>query len=126
MRCAIWYHLYNLKNVKNTHGGVLILVKFKINTPPWVFFTIFKLHKWYQILQRITYQPETNWIFHSLLLANFFSQEKITNDIISLIKLSSNIIYPNDSYSSAKLTYKNISSLDSRKASFKLDFSVFL
>ena len=27
MRCAIWYHLYNLKNAKNTHGGVLILVK---------------------------------------------------------------------------------------------------
>ena len=24
MRCAIWYHLYNLKNVKNTHGGVLL------------------------------------------------------------------------------------------------------
>ena len=23
MRCAICYHLYNLKNVKNTHGGVL-------------------------------------------------------------------------------------------------------
>ena len=21
--CATWYHLYNLKNVKNTHGGVL-------------------------------------------------------------------------------------------------------
>ena len=27
MPCAIWYHLYNLKNVKNTHGGVLISVK---------------------------------------------------------------------------------------------------
>ena len=27
MRCAIWYHLYNLKNVSSTHGGVLILVK---------------------------------------------------------------------------------------------------
>ena len=26
VRCAIWYHLYNLKKVKNTHGGVLILV----------------------------------------------------------------------------------------------------
>ena len=26
MRCAIWYHLYNLTKVKNTHGGVLILV----------------------------------------------------------------------------------------------------
>ena len=27
MRCTIWYNLYNLKNVKNTHGGVLLLVK---------------------------------------------------------------------------------------------------
>ena len=25
--CAIWYHFYNLKNVRNTHGGVLLLVK---------------------------------------------------------------------------------------------------
>ena len=25
--CATWYHLYNLKNVKNTHGGMLLLVK---------------------------------------------------------------------------------------------------
>ena len=62
MRCMIWYHLDNLKNVKNTHGGVLILVKLqafslqiKINTPPWVFFTCYKLYKWYQIPQRITY-----------------------------------------------------------------------
>ena len=27
MRCAIWYYLYNLENVKNTYVGVLILVK---------------------------------------------------------------------------------------------------
>ena len=27
MRCVIWYRLYNLKNVKNSHGGVLLLVK---------------------------------------------------------------------------------------------------
>ena len=27
MHCAIWYHLYNLKNVKNADGGVLLLVK---------------------------------------------------------------------------------------------------
>ena len=26
VRCAIWYYLYNLKNVKNTHGRVLVLV----------------------------------------------------------------------------------------------------
>ena len=24
MRCAIWYNLHNLKNVKNTHLGVLL------------------------------------------------------------------------------------------------------
>ena len=63
MHCAIWYHLNNLKNVKNTHGGVLILVKLqaeackftKVNTPPWVFFTFFKLYKWDEIVQRNTY-----------------------------------------------------------------------
>ena len=48
------YHLCNFKNVKNTHKGVLILVKLQaeafnltnINTPPWVFSTFFKLYKW--------------------------------------------------------------------------------
>ena len=28
----------------------------KINTPPWVFFTFYKLYKWYQIAQRTTYE----------------------------------------------------------------------
>ena len=27
----------------------------KSSTPPWVFFTFFKLYKWYQFAQRITY-----------------------------------------------------------------------
>ena len=27
MFCAIWYIMYNLKNVRNTHGGVLLLIK---------------------------------------------------------------------------------------------------
>ena len=27
MCCPFWYHLYNLKNLKNTHGGELLLVK---------------------------------------------------------------------------------------------------
>ena len=42
MQCSIWHHLYNLKNVKNAYGRVLLLVKFlaeasnfaKSNTPP--------------------------------------------------------------------------------------------
>ena len=66
--CAIWHHLYNLKNVKNTHGGVLILVKLqasacnftKSNTPPWVFFRFFKLYKWYQIAQSVSYINTSN------------------------------------------------------------------
>ena len=41
MLCTIWYH-----------GGMLLLVKLqayfnKTNTPPWGFFTFFKLYKWY-------------------------------------------------------------------------------
>ena len=63
MFCTIWYHWYNLKNVKNTHGGMLLLVKLqasarnftKSNTPPWVFFMFLKLYKCYQITQNITY-----------------------------------------------------------------------
>ena len=47
MLCAICYHQYNLKNVKNIHERVLPLVKFqtlacnftKSNTPPWLITT---------------------------------------------------------------------------------------
>ena len=31
MLCAIWYHLYNLKNVKNTLKGVLLSVKLQVS-----------------------------------------------------------------------------------------------
>ena len=59
MLCTIWYHLHNLKNVKNTHGGMSLLVKLqayftKNNSPLWVFFTLLKLYKWFQIAQHIT------------------------------------------------------------------------
>ena len=51
MRCAIWYHLHNSKNVKNKPGEKLLLIKLqakacnftKSNTFPFVFFTFFKL-----------------------------------------------------------------------------------
>ena len=61
MHCTIWYHLYKLKS-ENLHGRVLLLVKLqakstylKSTTPLWMFFAFFKLYKWYQITQRITY-----------------------------------------------------------------------
>ena len=31
MRCAIWHYLHNFKKVKNTDGGVLLLVKLVAN-----------------------------------------------------------------------------------------------
>ena len=43
MRCTIWYLLYNLKNVKNTYRGVLILVK--LQAP-------LKHLKWYGLSQQ--------------------------------------------------------------------------
>ena len=52
-----------LKNVKNAHGGVLLLVKFQVevwnftksNTRPWVFFTFLNLNKLYQTAQSVSY-----------------------------------------------------------------------
>ena len=52
MFSAIRYQLCNFKNVKNTHGGMLLLVKLQAFS---VFLTFFKLYKWYQITQRITF-----------------------------------------------------------------------
>ena len=55
MRCTIWYHLYNLKKRKKHSWRSVTFSKVagftKSNTPPWA---IFRLHKWYQIAQRIT------------------------------------------------------------------------
>ena len=42
---AIWYHLYNFKNLKNTHGMVILLFKLQVEvsnfnksiTLPWMF-----------------------------------------------------------------------------------------
>ena len=63
MLCTTWYHLHNLKIVRNSHGGVLLSVSVhglacnfnKSNTRSWVFFPFIKLHKWYQIVQNISY-----------------------------------------------------------------------
>ena len=66
MFCAIWYHLYTLKNVKNTHECYCNFTK--SNTPPWVFFTFLKLYRWYQIAQRVTYGLLLIWSLTNLTL----------------------------------------------------------
>ena len=40
VRCTVWYHLCNLKNVKNTHRGVLILVKLQLQVIFHVFYIV--------------------------------------------------------------------------------------
>ena len=72
LRCAIWYHLYNLKNVKNTHEGVLRLVKLQAKS--------FKLYKWYQIAQRNTYSLALTYV-----MTSFRSKDVFPNDHISRI-----------------------------------------
>ena len=72
--CAI------LKNAKNTHGGVLLLVKLhveannvtKSKTLLWVLFTIFKLYKWHWIVENVTYFINVFW---RITLARNFSME---------------------------------------------------
>ena len=93
VRCAIWCHLYNLKNVKHIHGGMLILVKLqaetcnftKVSTPLWVFFTFFKLYKWYQIAQHITYGL-CNSVFLSLWRHSFSKYPKMSGQTLKYLK----------------------------------------
>ena len=57
------------KNVTSPHERLLLLIKLqkftKGTTPPWEFFTFFKLFKWYQIVQSIAYDVP-QWVFRGL------------------------------------------------------------
>ena len=73
------------KNMKNTHGVVLLLVKLqaKSRNPPSVFFMFFKLYKSYQIAQCTTYTNEKKTYTlesnHSFLF--FFCQNKKSKNL---------------------------------------------
>ena len=64
IRCAISYHLYNLNNMKNTHAGVLLLVKYYSSMNV---FTFFELYKWYQIVECISLYKITDTAWKSTL-----------------------------------------------------------
>ena len=86
MRCAIWYRLYNFKNLKNTHGGVLLLLKLqaKATLLHGCFSCFFKLCKWYQIVQSITYVMFLHNVFEELQsrMSMLFNQVALTTEII--------------------------------------------
>ena len=64
MPCAIWFSFVQFKERENLHGGVPLLVWLQVlafnftksNTPSGDFSTYFKLYKWYQIAENISYK----------------------------------------------------------------------
>ena len=72
MLCAIWYHFYKLKNLKNTHGGVTFkpATLLKVALLHGCFSRFFKLYKWYQITQSFTFMENTNYLVQNLSLVN--------------------------------------------------------
>ena len=84
MHWAIWYHLYKACNFT------------KSNTRAWMFFTFFKLYKWYQIAQKITFSngQVMKFVLVSFLLtvskystANEINEEKVTFFLIHFMPL---------------------------------------
>ena len=110
--CAIWYHLYSLKNVKITHGGVLLLVKLqescKLAYKFGCFSRFVKLYKWYQIAQRTTYISIPQYgtyikLFYFLWLDNFVMCHRIHFHVSSVLKSFTFIV----SFSKKSQKYKN-------------------
>ena len=72
--CAIWYHLYNLKQREKHPWRSDTFSKVqaeacnvtKSNNPAWVFFTFLKLNKWYQTDKGMYYKIK--------FLANFVTR----------------------------------------------------
>ena len=71
MLCTIWYHLQNLKNVKNAHGGVLLLVKLQAET----FFPLYQVEEstlWVHCVFQFILEIYLT-IIYLVKLARFFS-----------------------------------------------------
>ena len=95
MFCAIWYHLHNLKDVKNIHEGVLLFVKLqasgynsnKSNTHQWVFFTFFKFH-----VNSFNFRLQAAMILISLRKAFYKINHKTLLGKLYLLSFSKNTI----------------------------------
>ena len=73
----------------------------KINTPPWVFFTFFKLYKWYQIAQRTTnnlgkqlFQAIcSKYVFRLLHALKFHVFSAKLNMMVKVVKLLTGVLW---------------------------------
>ena len=77
MLCAIWFHLHNLKNVKNTHGGVLAKVQALVTL----------LHECFSCFLNCTYGTESHKI------SQIVSRHVLMGLEIALKDYLSNIIF---------------------------------
>ena len=71
MRCAIWYHLYNLKNVKSSHRGVLLLVKLQATAATLLKVTL--LHGCFHVLKIVQMVPSRPKASHAIRKENQLS-----------------------------------------------------
>ena len=89
MRCSIWYHLYNLKNVKNAHRGVLLLAKLQLQ--------VILLHACFSRFLNCTKVPNrvkgSIWIsfsIHELLVRSeektFFKKTEIFKHLLNIVR----------------------------------------
>ena len=58
MICAIWYNLFGQFKKREKHLW-RSKVAGKSNTLPWVFTSLFKFYKWYQIVQSVSFKVTT-------------------------------------------------------------------
>ena len=72
MLCTIWYHLYNLKNVKDTHRGELLLVTFRLQLEACNFIKS-NIPPWRPLLQLYKKETPTQVLFH-VKIAIFLSK----------------------------------------------------
>ena len=86
MLCAIWYHLYNLKNIKNTDGGVLLL-------EPATLLKVTLFHWWFWRFLNCTNDTKSSNALHisffiEIAFSELISYESWFNYYKSIVKKS--------------------------------------
>ena len=77
MRCAIWYHLHNLKNVNSTHGRVLILVKLQAEAN--IYISVLWMILFTNHILHIGLKLDRQWMVY-YVIGNVIEKER--NDVI--------------------------------------------
>ena len=72
MLCAIWCHLYNLKNVKNTHGGVLLIKVTLLHGTFWRFLNYTNGNKSHQASRMKSLMQDVIVLLYYLQLEIFY------------------------------------------------------